>query len=86
MQNGRDWHSIEKLYVFGEITGTRPDGTCTRWYPSIRELAARFGVARSVVGNRARRGNWLALRDRFQATEREFVWRDLIAEELRRDA
>jgi len=82
MENGRDWHSIEKLYVLGEVTGTRADGTRTRRYPSIRDLAARFGIARSVVGNRARRGNWRAARDRFQSALHEGMWRDLISKEL----
>lgn len=82
MNNGRDWHTIEKLYVLGEITGTRDDGTQIRRYPSIRELAMQFGIARSVVGNRARRGGWKAARSRFQEAQRERMWSQLIAAAL----
>jgi hypothetical protein len=82
MDNGRDWHAIEKLYVMGEVTGTRDDGTQIRRYPSLRDLAVRFGIGRSVLGNRARRGTWKAARARFQEAHRETMWRQLISREL----
>ena len=49
---GRDWHAIEKLYVFGEVVRVREDGSEERTFPSIRAVAQRFGVSRSVVGER----------------------------------
>jgi hypothetical protein len=82
MNNGRDWHAIEKLYVLGEVTGTRDDGTQIRRYPSLRDLATQFGIARSVLGNRARRGEWKATRARFQEAQRETMGRHLMTREL----
>jgi hypothetical protein len=78
----RDWHEIEKLYVFGEIVKFRHDGSVVRHYPSIRELSKRLGIARSVLGNRASRGGWAAARGRFQAAEREKIWRRLADQAL----
>jgi hypothetical protein len=86
MDNGRDWHAIEKLHVLGEVTGTRDDGTQIRRYPSLRDLALRFCIARSVLGNRARRGAWQAARARFQEDHRQSMWRQLIASELQAES
>jgi hypothetical protein len=62
------WDAIERAYVTGEIVHKLPDGSFERRYPSIRELAAKFGVAKSLVGYHSRRHNWpaqrLAFRDR----------------------
>jgi hypothetical protein len=82
MDHRADWHAIEKLYVLGEVVGAYDDGTPIRRYPSIRDLARRFQLARSVVGNHSRRGGWGAERARFQNAHRDAMWKRLMAEEL----
>lgn len=62
------WDAIERGYVCGEVVRQLPDGSFERSYPSIRDLAAKFGVSRSLVGYHSRRHNWpeqrLAFRDK----------------------
>jgi hypothetical protein len=60
------WDEIEKAYVTGEVVRQLPDGSFERRYPSIRDLAARFGVSRSLVGYHSRRHNWPEQRVRFR--------------------
>jgi len=78
----RDWHDIEKLYVFGEVLGFRDDGTVVRHYPSIRELCRRLSITRSVLANRSKRDGWAASRARFQTAERERTWKRLAEQAL----
>jgi len=79
---GRDWHDIEKLYVFGELVGFQEDGSPIRHHPSIRELSSRLGIARSVLGNRARRDGWASSRTDFQTRERQKTWQRLAEQAL----
>jgi hypothetical protein len=81
----RDWHAIQKLYVFGEIVRVHEDGSEVRRFPSIRELSARLRIARSVIGNRARRDDWVVARARFQGEHRAATWQKLVDLELGRD-
>lgn len=60
------WAEIEKAYISGEIMRQLEDGSFERHYPSIRELATKFGVQRSLVGYHSRRHNWPARRAEFQ--------------------
>jgi hypothetical protein len=78
----RDWHEIKKLYVFGEVAYFREDGSPVRQYPSLRELSATLGIARSVLGNRARRGGWAAARASFRQLEDGRTWRRLAEKAL----
>lgn len=85
----RDWHVIEKAYVFGVVAGTRDDGSEIRVFPTIRQIAQQLGIARSVVGNRACRGDWVRRRQQFQAELGEATWKDELDREVarsRRDA
>jgi hypothetical protein len=60
------WDEIEKAYVSGEIVRQLDDGSFERSYPSIRELAQKFGVHRSLVGYHSRRHNWPKQRRDYQ--------------------
>lgn len=60
------WEDIEKAYVCGEVVRQLEDGTFERSYPSIRELAQKFGVHRSLVGYHSRRHNWPKQRREYQ--------------------
>lgn len=60
------WDEIEKAYVCGEIVRQLDDGSFERNYPSIRELAKKFGVHRSLVGYHSRRHNWPSRRQDFR--------------------
>jgi transposase-like protein len=60
------WADIEKAYVCGEIVRQLDDGSFERNYPSIRELAKKFGVHRSLVGYHSRRHNWPSRRQDFR--------------------
>jgi hypothetical protein len=82
----RDWHAIEKLYVFGEVVRVREDGSEDRSFPSIRSLAQRFGVSRSVVGEKAFRGDWTGRRYQFRTALHDANWKKLIAHEVARAA
>ncbi len=78
----RDWHAIERLYVFGVVVGARGDGSETRLFPTIRQIAQHLGISRSVVGSRARRHEWVARRDQFQREFRAATWQKLAEHEL----
>jgi hypothetical protein len=82
----RDWHAIEKLYVFGEVVRVREDGTEDRAFPTIRAIARRFGISRSTVGERALRNEWVGRRVRFRAALRDAAWQKLMAYEVARAA
>lgn len=60
------WDEIEKAYVCGEVVRQLEDGSFERRYPSIRELAQKFGVHRSLVGYHSRRYNWPKQRKEYQ--------------------
>jgi hypothetical protein len=77
-----DWHAIERLYVFGVVVCTRGDGSEVRSFPTIRQLADKLGIARSVVGRRASRHEWAARRGRFQVEFRAATWQKLAEREL----
>ncbi len=81
---GRDWHAIEKLYVFGEVVRVREDGSEERTFPSIRAIAQRFGISRSVVGEKAMRDNWAGRRFEFLAALRRANCQQQMAHELAR--
>jgi len=70
VSTGRDWHAIEKLYVFGEGVRVREDGSEERTFPTIRAIAQRFGISRSVVGEKAFRDDWVGRRFEFLAALR----------------
>jgi len=78
----RDWHAIARLYVFGEVVRVRSDGSEDRSFPSIRAIADRFGLARSVVGNRALREGWVRRRERFRTELSDSAWEKLIDAEV----
>jgi len=60
------WDEIEKAYVTGVVVRQLADGSFERRYASIRDLAATFGVSRSLVGYHSRRHNWPGQRIRFR--------------------
>lgn len=60
------WDEIEKAYVCGEIVRQLEDGSFERSYPSIRDLAKKYGVHRSLIGYHSRRHNWPARRQNFR--------------------
>jgi hypothetical protein len=64
------WDEIEKAYVCGETLNQQDDGSFERRYPSIRDLATRFGVHRSLIGYHCRRHNWPDQRLRFRDSVR----------------
>ncbi|HYQ02749.1 MAG TPA: hypothetical protein VER96_28955 [Polyangiaceae bacterium] len=80
----RDWHAIEKLYVFGEVVRVREDGSEERSFPTIRALAQRFGISRSAVGEKALRHDWVTGRYNFRAALRDATWKKVMAAELAR--
>ena len=82
----RDWHAIEKLYVFGEVVRVREDGSEERTFPTIRALAQRFGISRSAVGDKALRDDWVRSRYNFRAALRTATWQTLMADEVARAA
>jgi hypothetical protein len=56
------WAELEEAYVRSEAVRERPDGSFERTYPSIRDLADRYGVHRTLVGRRSKRYDWLGKR------------------------
>jgi hypothetical protein len=60
------WDEIEKEYICGEIMRQLEDGSFERHYPSIRDLAEKFSVQRTLVGYHSRRHNWPARREEFR--------------------
>jgi len=77
-----DWHAIERLYVFGEVVDVRDDRSEVREFPTIRELAARLGTSRSVIGDRASNNGWAYRRRQFQIEFRNATWQKLAEREL----
>jgi len=82
----RDWHAIEKLYVFGEVVRVREDGSEERAFPTIRAIAQRVGVSRSAVGEKAFNDDWVGRRLRFRAALHDATWQTLMAHEVARAA
>lgn len=82
----RDWHAIEKVYVFGDVVRVREDGFEERKFPTIRAIAQRFGISRSVVGEKALRDDWVSRRFQFRAALRSATWQKQMADEVARAA
>lgn len=82
----RDWHAIERAYVFGEVVRVRDDGSEERTFPSIRAIAQRFGISRSMVGEKALRNDWVSRRFYFRAALRDATWKKQMADEVARAA
>lgn len=82
----RDWHAIEKVYVFGDVVRVRDDGSEERTFPSIRAIAQRFGICRSIVGEKAFRNDWVSRRFYFRAALRDATWKKQMADEVARAA
>ena len=82
----RDWHAIEKLYVFGEVARVREDGSEQRVFLTIRAIAQRFGVSRSAVGEKAFNDDWVGRRLRFRAALHDATWQTLMAHEIAKAA
>ena len=80
----RDWHAIAKLYVFGFVVRVRDDGSEVRAFPTIRQIERGLGIPRSVIGNRARREDWVGRRLKFQAAVDTATWEELAERELAR--
>lgn len=80
----RDWHAIEKVYVFGEVVRVRGDGSEERTFPSIRAIAQRFGISRSIVGEKALRNDWVSRRFYFRAALGKATWQKQMADEVAR--
>lgn len=60
------WDAIEKEYITGEVVRQLDDGSFERKFPSIRDLADKFGVHRSLIGYHSRRHNWPTRRQEFR--------------------
>lgn len=82
MSMERDWHAIENAYVFGEVARVREDGSEERTFPSIRAIAQRFGISRSVVGQKALRSDWVTRRYEFRAAVRKATWDKQMADQV----
>src|SRR5437762_13683540 len=82
----RDWHTIEKAYVFGDVVRVRDDGSEERRFPTIRTIAQRFGISRSLVGEKALRNDWVSRRSYFRAALRDATWKQQMADEVTRAA
>lgn len=72
-QHEVDWREIEKAYIYGDVlddTGDplHPDA---RHYPSMRELAERFGVHASAIGTHSGRFGWVKRRKAFMVSLQE---------------
>lgn len=60
------YEELDRLLVFGEVVSL-PDGTTTTVYPSHRELAERYGVSTSLIGNYAQSHNCKRRREEAKA-------------------
>ncbi len=60
------WTEIEREYVFGERVVEKHDGSFERRFPSIGELAKKYGIVRSLVGYHSKRQNWAKQRRDYQ--------------------
>lgn len=60
------YEELDKLLVFGEVVAL-PDGSSTTVYPSHRELAERYGVSTSLIGNYAQSHNCKRRREEAKA-------------------
>lgn len=60
-----DYVELDKLLVFGEVVAVGPDGAggANVVYPSYRDLASRFGLSSSMVGEYAKTHNCLRRRE-----------------------
>jgi len=82
----RDWHTIGNIYIFGEVVRVREDGSEERTFPSIRAIAQRLGISRSVVGQKALRHDWVSRRFQFRAALSNATWQKQMADEVARAA
>lgn len=56
--------AIRRAYIYGEDVAL--GDPLQRHYPSIRELADRNSLSRSIIGRAARREDWVGARRRFR--------------------
>src|SRR5713101_4355461 len=60
------WDALEKDYINGVVVQQLDDGSFERKFPSIRDLADKYDVHRSLIGYHSRRHAWPARRAEFQ--------------------
>lgn len=61
-----DWAHIRNIFVRGELHEGAEGPTTV--YPSLRELAKRYGVSNQRIHQKISEENWIGQRDRFQQT------------------
>lgn len=60
MASKYDWQEIERAYIHGS-----DDGKGNIAFPTMRELADKFGCAVSLIARHSKQGQWPVKRERF---------------------
>ena len=63
------WQEVDRLLVFGEKVVDEASGHEDIQYPSFRQVAERFGVSKSLIGQYAAKHNCMKRREENQARE-----------------
>ncbi len=66
-----DWEEVMKEYVIGYVISDPETGRKIHKYPTLDELADKYGVSPNTVKGRSSKENWTLRREAFQAKIRE---------------
>ena len=66
-----DWEEVMKEYVIGYVISDPETGRKIHKYPTLDELADKYGVSANTVKGRSSKENWTLRREAFQAKIRE---------------
>jgi hypothetical protein len=65
-QNRIDWPAIEAAFVQGDVAEEAHEGPTERAYPTLADVAMRFGVSLRSAAGRSTRHGWVRKREEFQ--------------------
>lgn len=66
-----DWEEVMKEYVIGYVISDPETGRKIHKYPTLDELAEKYGISPNTVKGRSSKENWTLRREAFQAKIRE---------------
>jgi len=59
------WGAIETEYIYGKIIKDTVTGKKSIVFPSLKDLAEKFGVSEGYIGDRSSKGKWLLKREKY---------------------
>lgn len=75
-----NWEQIESEYVYGAIIADEVTGKKTNVFPSIADLAKKYGIAESAISIHSTKKNWMVRRNKYLAEFRQKIKKESLRE------